>query len=68
MFNRLSDEGQCGIVSIVFILALYAIPERIFEIVTAFVIMLIVSNHNAKQRKRLQRYIKHADEQYNEKR
>ena len=67
MFNRLSDECQCGIVSIIFILALYTFPERIFEIIIAFVIMLIVSNHNAKQRKRLNNYIKYADKQYKEK-
>ena len=68
MFNRLSDEGQCAIVLVIFLLILCIFPERIFEIITAFVIMLIVSNHNTKQRKRLNNYIKYADKQYNEKR
>lgn len=68
MFNRLSDNGQCATVLVLFLLILCIFPERIFEIIIAFVTMLIVSNHNTKQRKRLNNYIKYADNQYNEKR
>ncbi len=65
MFNRLSDEMQCAVVMFGGIISMMLYPDFTPIILIAVISIFAVSATIDRYKKRLKRYIKYCDKQYN---